>query len=261
MGSGIMNIITWNVNSVKARLPHLLLYLKTEQPDVLLLQELKCEETAFPFLEIEDAGYTAAVYGQKTYNGVAILTKHRLEEINRGLPCENGQARYIEGLVAGWLRVASVYVPNGEGVDSEKYPYKLAFYEGLTAHVRTTLAFEEAFVLGGDFNVAATDVDIHTPPAIQNRILCSAPERTAFRGVLATGLLDSYRTLNPTDAGFSWWDYRTRSFERNEGWRIDYVLASPQAMDMAVAAAVHKTPRGWERPSDHTPVVLTLKAP
>lgn len=256
-----MRIATWNVNSVKARLPHVEDWLRTFSPDVLLLQELKCEEQAFPREALEDLGYNLAICGQKTYNGVAILSRTPLEDVQCGLPTFEGdtQSRYIEAVTNG-VRVASVYVPNGQEVGSDKYAYKLEFYQRLLAHLKALLRYEEACVIGGDYNVAPEVVDGHSPAAFHDgRILCSGPERAAFHQLTHLGYSDSLRALYPahTPQGqhlYSWWDYRAGSWPQNKGYRIDHLLLSPQASDRLKAGGIDMTPRGWERPSDHTPV-------
>ncbi len=248
------------MNSVKARLAHLLQWLCEAKPDVVLLQELKCETAAFPALEIEDCGYNIAVYGQKTYNGVAILSRHPIEDVTRGLPTfTDDNARYIEAFTAG-LRVASVYVPNGQSRESDKFAYKLAFYEGLAAHLQGLLTLEEATVIGGDFNVALSPLDICEDPATAaKKILYYPEERAALRRVLHHGYADSFRALHPEQQAYSWWDYRAGSFANDEGYRIDYLLTSPMATDRLAKAWIDASPRGWEKPSDHTPVLVLVE--
>ncbi|MBE0532431.1 MAG: exodeoxyribonuclease III [Rhodospirillales bacterium] len=254
-----MKIATWNVNSVKARLPHLLDWLAATTPDVVLLQETKVTDDVFPALEIAGAGYRAATSGQKTYNGVAILSKTPIEVTARALPGDptDEQARYVEGRTAG-VRVASVYLPNGNPVDSEKYTYKLAWMARLLRHARDLLVGEEVFVLGGDYNVAPADADVFDPRAWADDALCLPPSRAAFRRLLHLGLTDAFRAVNIEAGRYTWWDYRAGAWARDQGLRIDHFLLSPQATDRLAGAGIDRTPRGWEKASDHTPVWCNL---
>ncbi len=255
-----MKIATWNVNSVKARLPQLLAWLKSAQPDVALLQELKCVTENFPRLEIEDLGYNCAVLGQKSYNGVAILSKRPLEDLLEGLPGDktDDQARYLEATVDG-VRVASIYLPNGNPVESDKYPYKLAWMGRLEAHVRKRLALEEPLVLGGDYNVIPGDEDVYDPKKFKDDALGRPETRHAFRRLLNLGLTEAFRALHPAEPHrYTYWDYG-RAFEDDEGLRIDHFLLSPQAADRLVSCEIDKGPRKEAKPSDHTPVLLELQ--
>ena len=254
-----MKIATWNVNSVKARLPHLLAWLKSARPDVALLQELKCLEEAFPRLEIEDLGYTCAVIGQKSYNGVAILSQRPLEDLLERLPGDkkDTQARYLEATVDG-VRVASVYLPNGNPVASEKYPYKLAWMARLEAHIRDRLALEEALVLGGDYNVAPGDDDVYDPKLFKDDALCRPETRRAFRRLVNLGMTEAFRALHKEPHVYTYWDYG-RAFEHDEGLRIDHFLLSPQAADRLVSCEIDREPRKRDKPSDHAPVCLELR--
>ena len=255
-----MKIATWNVNSVKARLQHLLAWLKSAQPDVALLQELKCIADAFPRLEIEDLGYNCAVIGQKSYNGVAILSKRPLEDLFEGLPGdqEDTQARYLEATVDG-VRVASIYLPNGNPVASDKYPYKLAWMARLEAHIRDRLALEEPLVLGGDYNVAPSDEDVYDPERFKGDALCKPETRRAFRSLLNLGLTEAFRALHKEPHLYSYWDYG-RAFDDDEGLRIDHFLLSPQAADRLATCEIDREPRKQVKPSDHTPVCLELRS-
>ena len=255
-----MKIATWNVNSVKARLPHLLAWLEAAQPDVALLQELKCVEDAFPYLEVEELGYNCAVLGQKSYNGVAILSKRPMEDLVRGLPGDpdDPQARYLEATVEG-VRVASIYLPNGNPVASDKYPYKLAWMARLRAHVQSLLAEEYALVLGGDYNVCPTDADVYDPKRFADDALCRPESRQAFRSLVNLGLTEAFRALHPEPHRYSYWDYG-RAFQDDEGLRIDHFLLSPQAADRLQACDIDRAPRAEPKPSDHTPVVLELSS-
>ncbi|MBA3812920.1 MAG: exodeoxyribonuclease III [Alphaproteobacteria bacterium] len=254
-----MNIITWNINSIRSRLPLFLLWLKEKGPDVVLLQETKAMDDQFPREEIEDLNYNIATYGQKTYNGVAILSKFPIEDITCGIPgFEDDQARYIEAVVKG-MRVASVYVPNGMAVGSDKYTYKLDFLDHLTAHVKTLLTYDEAFLLGGDYNVAPQDQDVYDPEEWHEKILCSTPEREGLRALVYLGLTDALRALHPQEQDlYTWWDYRGGSWQNNEGMRIDHLLLSAQAADHLTDAYVDRDVRGLEKSSDHAPVGCQL---
>lgn len=259
-----MLIATFNVNSVKARLPRVLEWLEAARPDVALLQELKCVDEDFPRLEIEALGYEAEVHGQKSYNGVAILSRHAIENVRRGLPGDDGdqQARYIEGTVQG-VRVASIYLPNGNPVsDDAKYHYKLAWMDRLSAHARDTLLPAEApLVLGGDYNVCPTDEDIYDPVGWSDDALCLPQTRERFRALLNLGLTEAYRSLHPDAAHrYSYWDYVKGRWQKDEGLRIDHLLLSPQAADRLEECDIDKEPRGKEKPSDHTPVWCRLSA-
>lgn len=253
-------IVTWNVNSIKSRLQHVLRYLDENQPDILLLQELKCTDENFPYMEIEDKGYNVAVHGQKTYNGVAIISKFPLEDVQKGLPGNENdeQARYIEAVVSveheAW-RVVSVYVPNGQSPTSDKFPYKLGFFDKLEAHIAQLLTYEEKLVVGGDYNVAPSAEDVYAPKQLEGTCCFHHAERAKFRKLTHLGLADAYRVIHPTKGDeYSWWDYRGGGWQRNQGMRIDHLLLSPEASDSLKDANIDKTPRGWEKASDHAPV-------
>lgn len=253
-----MKIVTWNVNSVRARLLHVENFLKDEQPDVLLLQELKCESHVFP-LSLEEFGYNTAVYGQKTYNGVAILSKYPIEDIQRGIPnFEDAGSRYIEAFTGG-VRVASVYVPNGQEVGSVAYGYKLKFFEALYNHAQYLLTLDEQIVIGGDFNVAPTDEDVYNPIAWKNQVLCTPQEREAFRKIVYAGFTDALAQNPQCPMPYTWWDYRKGSFAKDSGLRIDHLLLSPQAADSLNNTTVHKYVRAKDKASDHAPVEAQLK--
>ncbi|MGE0755075.1 MAG: exodeoxyribonuclease III [Alphaproteobacteria bacterium] len=262
----MISIATWNVNSVKSRLTHLTGWLKEDGPDIVLLQELKCIDDAFPAMEIEELGYNIAAHGQKTYNGVAILSKFPLDDIMRGLPDNDNddQARYIEAVASvpgGAIRVASVYVPNGQTTDSDKYHYKLSFLDKLHAHCKTLLGYEEQLVIGGDYNIAPEDVDVHNPKHWEGSVLTHDTVRAAFRRMLNLGLYNAIRPVdgaNPQGGQFSWWDYRGGAYQNDDGLLIDHLLLSPQAMDALEACGINRGLRELEKPSDHTPVVATL---
>lgn len=257
-----MRIATFNVNSIKARLPRVLEWLEDAKPDVVLLQELKCVEEDFPAMDFSGLGYRVAVHGQKSYNGVAILSRHEIEDVSRGLPGDDQdeQARFIEGTVKG-LKVASIYLPNGNPVDEDrKFQYKLAWMDRLIAHVRDTmLPREQAFVLGGDYNVCPTDDDLYDPSGWADDALCRPESRTRFRALCNLGLTEAWRALHPGATGhYSYWDYVKGRWQKDEGLRIDHLLLSPQAADRLEACEIDKKPRGKEKPSDHTPVWVQL---
>ncbi|MGB0750233.1 MAG: exodeoxyribonuclease III [Magnetospiraceae bacterium] len=256
-----MKIATWNVNSIKPRLPHLLRWLADFKPEVVLLQEVKCLEEKFPRMEVEDLGYNVAVRGQKTYNGVAILSKYPLDVLLTDLPGGGAeeQARYLEAETNG-IRVATIYLPNGNPVDSDKFTYKLDWMRRLTDHVRELLTTEDPLVLGGDYNIAPDDGDVHDPANWADDALCRPESRGQFRAMMYLGLTDAFRALTPEIGRYSWWDYRGGAWNRDQGLRIDHLLLSPQAADRLVSAGIDRTPRGWEKASDHTPVWCELSA-
>lgn len=261
----MLRIATWNVNSVKSRIGHLLDVLRADNaPDILLLQELKCQDDAFPYMEIEDAGYNVAVHGQKTYNGVAVLSKFPIDETTKGLPGNNEdlESRYIECVISlpqTAIRVASVYVPNGQEPYSEKFKYKMAFFERLYAHAEKLLEYNEMLVIGGDYNVAPTNIDVFDPKSLEGTTCFHPEERKRYRALLGLGFTDAYRAINPQTQGFSWWDYRAGSWQHNKGMRIDHLLLSPQAADVTFASDIDLIPRDKEKPSDHTPAWCELK--
>ena len=255
-----MKIATWNVNSIKARLPAAIEWLGEASPDVVLLQETKTVDEGFPEAEIGELGYNVAVHGQKSYNGVAILAKRPIEDVARGLPGddEDIQARYIEAVVDG-VRVASIYLPNGNPVDSEKFPYKLRWMERLCDHTRGLLEFDEAFVLGGDYNIVPADGDVYDPDDWADDALCRPESRARFRAILHLGLTEAYRALHGAAGAYSFWDYQSGRWQRDQGLRIDHLLLSPQAADRLEACDIDRGPRGKPKASDHTPVWCTLR--
>lgn len=255
----MIKIATWNINSIRFRLPLLLSWLKEVQPDVVLLQETKTTDDQFPREEIENLNYNIALFGQKTYNGVAILSKSPIEDVTQGIPgFMDDQARYIEAVTMG-TRIASIYVPNGSEVGSEKYSYKLNYLNALYQHVQTLLTYEEILVLGGDYNIAPMDLDVYDPEEWHEQILCSTPEREALRSILYLGLTDSLRALHPHKKElYTWWDYRGGAWQNNFGLRIDHLLLSPQAADHLKIVEVDKQVRGNEKSSDHAPVICSI---
>lgn len=254
-----MKIATWNVNSLRVRLPQVLDWLAAEKPDVLAIQETKLTDDRFPVEELAAAGYEAAFHGQPTYNGVAILSRAPLADARIGIPgFEDTQARVLAGTVAG-VRILNLYVPNGQEVGSEKYAYKLRWLEHLTAAVRDELARHARLVVLGDFNIAPADADVHDPEEWRGKILFSEPEKAALEGLMNLGLVDSFRLFEQDKDVFSWWDYRAAGFRRNRGLRIDLVLVSRELASRCRSAAIDRAPRAWERPSDHAPALVTLE--
>ena len=258
-----MLIATWNVNSVRQRLEHLVAVLRDVGPDVVCLQELKCVDEAFPRAEIEAEGYQVETHGQKGFNGVALLSKRRLEDVRRSLPGDpdDAQARYIEGVVStgsGAVRVASIYLPNGNPVGTDKYPYKLAWMERLQRHAADLLLLEEPLVLAGDYNVIPEPEDVHDPAAWGEDALYRPETRAAFRRLLHMGLTDAVRACDDRPGRYTFWDYQAGAYQKNLGLRIDHLLLSPQAADRLASAWVHAAPRGWDKPSDHVPVIAEL---
>ena len=259
-----ISIATFNVNSIKARLPNILAWLDEAKPDIALLQELKCVDEAFPAMEIEERGYNLALHGQKTYNGVAILSKFPLEDVHRGLAGEDSdeQARYIEAIASvpgGAVRVASAYVPNGQDVASDKFPYKLRFFDRLYAHWQQRLRYNEIAVLGGDFNCAPMPIDVYDPRSLDGTVCYHPEERARLRSLVNLGFYDAFRVKNPDLQPFSWWDYRGGGYERGHGLRIDHLLLSGMAVDRLESCIIDENPRRQEKPSDHAPVICTLK--
>lgn len=253
-----MKIATWNVNSLKVRLPHLTDWLVSNQPDVICLQELKLEDAKFPREALELAGYSAAFSGQKTYNGVAILARQAPEEVHCGLPgFEDPQKRVIAATIAG-VRVICLYAPNGQAVGSEKYDYKLRWYAALRDWLAAELVRYPHLAVLGDLNIAPEDRDVHDPKSWEGQVHVSEPERAAFRALLGLGFKDAFRLFEQTEKSYSWWDYRMMAFRRNAGLRIDFVLLSPALVPKCTACTIDKSPRKLERPSDHTPVVAEL---
>jgi exodeoxyribonuclease III len=254
-------IATWNVNSVNARLPNVLEWLRAAQPDVVLLQETKCLDAAFPREAIEDLAYNVATHGQKSYNGVAILSRRPIEDVVPGLPGDpaDEQARYLEATVGG-LRVASIYLPNGNPVGTDRFAYKLAWMERLRARAEALLELDEPMVLGGDYNVIPEPIDCHDPKAWADDALFQPESRRAFRALLHLGLTDAFRALHPDAArAYSFWDYQKGAFQLDHGIRIDHLLLSPLAADRLASCTIDKEPRRKPKASDHTPVVVELR--
>jgi exodeoxyribonuclease-3 len=250
-----MKLATWNVNSLKVRLPHLTDWLAQVQPDIVCLQELKLEDAKFPRAELEAAGYQSAFSGQKTYNGVAILSRSPLLEVSTGIPGFQDEQKRVIAATVGDVRVISVYCPNGQAVGSDKYAYKLSWFAALKDYLIGEVQRHSRVVVAGDFNVAPEDRDVHDPKAWEGQILVSEPERSAWRALLGVGLSDTFRLFEQAEKIFSWWDYRMMGFRRNAGLRIDHVLASAELARRCTASTIDKAPRKLERPSDHAPAV------
>jgi exodeoxyribonuclease-3 len=250
-----MKLATWNVNSLKVRLPHLLDWLAQAQPDIVCLQELKLEDAKFPRTELEAAGYQCAFSGQKTYNGVAILARAPLLEVSTGIPGFPDEQKRVIAATVGDMRVVGVYCPNGQAVGSEKYDYKLRWFAALKDYLAAELQRHPRIAVAGDFNVAPEDRDVHDPKAWEGLVLVSEPERLAWRALLELGLRDSFRLFEQQEKIYSWWDYRMMGFRRNAGLRIDHVLVSAELAQRCASSTVDKAPRKLERPSDHAPVV------
>jgi exodeoxyribonuclease-3 len=259
-----LQIATWNVNSLRVRLPQLLEWLAVAAPDVVALQETKLSDDVFPVAELAAAGYKVAFSGQKTYNGVALLARTtgyaggELGEVVCDIPGRDDPQRRLLAATIGGLRVIDVYVPNGQTPDSDKYQYKLGWLAALRGWIQAELALHPRLLVLGDFNIAPEDRDVHDPVAWQGSVLVSEPERAALRGLLAAGLHDVFRRFQQAERSFSWWDYRQGAFRRNAGLRIDLILASSALAECCTGSAIDREPRRVERASDHTPVLATF---
>ena len=258
-----MKIVTWNINGIKARLNGLTTYLKETSPDVVCLQEIKSMDAGFPREAIEEIGYTVVTHGQKGFNGVAIIAKSDIEDITIGLPGDDSdvQARYLEATVingGGAVRIASLYLPNGNPIDTEKFPYKLSWMDRLEAHARELLNGEMPTILAGDYNVIPQPVDAKRPDVWTGDALFQPKSRAAFRRLVNLGWTDYLRTCHPDTPEYTFWDYQAGAWQKDNGIRIDHLLLSPQAVDVAQSAGVDRFTRGWEKPSDHVPVWVEL---
>ena len=253
-----MKLATWNVNSLNVRLPHVEQWCAQAQPDVLGLQETKMEDAKFPRAAIEALGYEVSFAGQKTYNGVALLAKQPIHDVVTDVPGLDDPQRRILIATVGDIRIANLYVVNGQAVGSEKYAYKLDWLDKVTQFLESELRNDPRLIVMGDFNIAPDDRDVYDPVAWKDQILCSGPERDALKRLLELGLTDSFRHFDDSAGKFSWWDYRQAGFRRDLGLRIDLVLASAPLLQRATAASIDREPRTWERPSDHTPALLEL---
>ena len=251
-------IATWNVNSLSVRLPQLLQWLRDNPVEAIALQETKLTDDRFPHAELAEAGYQAACFGQRTYNGVALLTQAEAVDVQRNIPgLADDQARVIAASV-GDLRLIGAYFPNGQAPDSDKFVYKMAWLQALHDWVRDELVRHPKLVLLGDFNIAPEDRDVHDPVAWAGQIHCTPQERAQFQALLALGLADAFRLFEQPPKSWSWWDYRNLAFRKNQGLRIDHILVSPALRPAVTACHIDKAPRRNERPSDHAPVVVTL---
>ena len=250
-----MKIATWNVNSLKVRLPHVLKWLASASPDVLVLQEIKQIADAFAVDAFSEIGYQSVASGQKTYNGVAVISREPSTDIVTDFPgFEDPQRRILAATIDG-VRVVNLYVPNGNSVGSDKYEYKLGWLRALKGFLESEMRAHEKLVVLGDFNIAPDDRDVHDPEKWGESILCSPPERQALEELIDLGLSDVFRQFDQAEKTFSWWDYRAAGFRRNAGMRIDLILASKALADVCEASYIDREPRTWERPSDHTPVI------
>lgn len=258
-----MKIATWNINGIKARLDTLLTWLREASPDILCLQEIKCLDENFPSERFEELGYNVAVHGQKGFNGVALLSKLPFDETTPRLQGddEDVQARYLEAVISvpsGVVRIANLYLPNGNPADSPKYDYKLAWMERLKARAAELLSFEEPLVVAGDYNVIPMPDDVYNPAAWVDDALFKPETRARFRSLLNLGLTDAFRACHDEAHQYTFWDYQAGAWQKNRGLRIDHVLLSPQGADRLQACEIDKSPRGWEKPSDHVPIWIEL---
>ena len=258
-----MRIATWNVNSIRQRAEHLATWLEERKPDIVCLQETKCLDDAFPRQPFESLGYNLAVHGQKTFNGVAILSRYKFDDVTPGLPGDDSDdhARFIEATVStaeGVVRVASIYLPNGNPPGTDKYAYKLGWMDRLAQYAADRLQLEEPLILAGDYNVIPTPSDVHNPAAWVNDALFLPQTREKFRTLAGLGLTDAVRAVSDDSGLYTFWDYQAGAWQKNWGIRIDHMLLSPQAADRLTAAGIDKHVRTWEKPSDHVPVYLDL---
>lgn len=253
-----MKLATWNVNSLKVRLPQVLQWLETNPVDVLCLQELKMTDDKFPLAEIEAAGYHAAFTGQKTYNGVAILSRSPIDNVVKNNPLfPDEQQRIVSGTING-IRIVCAYIPNGQDIESDKYQYKLSWLKSLHDWLKQELNSHAQLALLGDYNIAPEDRDVYDPEGWKDQVLVSVPERNAFKQLIDLGLSDAFRQFDQEEKLYSWWDYRRMGFRLNRGLRIDHILLSKPLASVCSACVIDKEPRKWEQPSDHTPVIATL---
>lgn len=254
-----MKIASWNVNSLRVRLPHVLQWIAFNQPDVLALQETKLIDEDFPLAALNEVGYSVIYSGQKTYNGVAILSKHTISDaITTVSGLDDAQRRLLAVTIQN-IRIFNLYVPNGESVSSPKYVYKLNWLHHLYQHLQSEIKQYPHLILLGDFNIAPQPIDVHDPLYWEGRVLYSQPERTALQHILQIGFDDVFRHLHPEEKAFSWWDYRLNAFKRNLGLRIDHIFTSQLLTPRCKQILIDKTPRAWERPSDHAPIMATFE--
>ncbi len=253
-----MKFASWNVNSLNVRLAHVEQWCAEAQPDVLALQETKLEDPKFPVGALQAAGYESAFSGQKTYNGVAILARHPISDVRHGIAGLDDPQRRILSATIGGVRVVNLYVVNGQSVGSEKFAYKLDWLARVTAHLAEEIRRHPRLIVMGDFNIAPDDRDVHDPAAWREQILCSTQERDALKRLLDVGFVDSYRLFTQDSGHYTWWDYRQAAFRRDMGLRIDLILVSEELRPACIGASIDRTPRTWERASDHTPVLLEI---
>ena len=253
-----MQIATWNVNSLKVRLNHVLQWLATHPVDVLCLQEIKMVDEVFPYAAFSEIGYQVACSGQKTYNGVAILAKQAMADIVTAIPQYQDEQKRVLAASIGSVRVINLYVPNGQAVDSEKYQYKMAWLKACTNWFKAEQKQYTQMLVVGDMNIAPYDEDVHDPLAWKDQVLCSEAERAWFKEWQNMGLHDAFRLFAQKEKTYSWWDYRQLAFRMNKGLRIDHILLSEPLKQLCTACEIDRTPRTWEQPSDHTPVIVTL---
>ncbi|WP_367607508.1 exodeoxyribonuclease III [Legionella sp. W05-934-2] len=257
----MLNLASWNVNSLKVRLPHVLDWLADKQTDILALQETKLIDENFPHAVIEEKGYYVCFSGQKTYNGVAILSRFPMHDVETDVPGLIDPQRRILAATINNIRVINLYVPNGASLDSDKYSYKLDWLKHVSQYVHDQLEKYDYLAVVGDFNIAPSDLDVHDPKEWVECVLVSQKEREAFANLLNMGLVDSFRHQNPDSPTYSWWDYRAASFRRNRGLRIDHILTSPLLTEKLKETGIDKEPRKWEQPSDHAPVWASFNFP
>lgn len=253
-----MKLASWNVNSIRQRLAHVVDWLEANEPDVLALQEIKTEAATFPLAEIEATGYRCVLSGQKAYNGVALVSREEAVDVSTGIPDFEDEQRRVIAATYGDTRVIDVYVPNGQSVGSDKYRYKLDWLDALTAYVAGQLRRHPKLAIVGDFNIAPDDRDVHDPDLWRDKVLCSGPERERLQALLALGLKDTFRLFDQPAKSFSWWDYRMMGFRRNHGLRIDLILASDALANDCRASTIDIAPRKLDKPSDHAPVMALL---
>lgn len=253
-----MRLATWNVNSLKVRLPHVLDWLAQNPVDVLCLQETKQQDSDFPQAALQEAGYHSVFSGQKTYNGVAILSREPGHDVQHGIPDLVDDQKRVIAATYGDIRVVDVYIPNGQSLDSDKYQYKLKWLTALHDWLKQELVRYPKLVLLGDYNIAPEDRDVHDPKAWEGNVLVSEPERQQLRNLIDLGLRDSFRLFEQEKKSFTWWDYRMMGFRRNHGMRIDHILISEPLVAQCKSCVIDKAPRKLERPSDHTPVIVEL---
>ena len=259
-GYKALKIATWNVNSIRARLPRVREWVEAQSPDVLLLQEIKCCDNDFPEEDFKRLGYVCTILGQKSYNGVAILSRHPVSDLLFGLPTyeEDTQARYVEATIAETLRVASIYLPNGNPISTQKFAYKLAWMDALHARARDLLEYEMPILLGGDYNVCPTEHDVYDPEDFASDALCQPESRSKFRALLHLGYTDAFRARYRESRSYTYWDYQAGAWAKDYGLRIDHCLLSPLAADCLGHIEIDRAPRGQEKASDHVPLICSL---